>query len=255
MSTSRVGIRDLKNDLSRCVARARPRHGDPGTDRGAPVAASSRSGAPIAAGVIEAGVIEPRPRARANASRARASACAAAGPSMVTIVARSGGDRLLRHLRRGEAVIVEAESSEAARIWRDARRVVSSVLMYPESRAALKRARRERRLTAPAPACGHGVRRPLGAGRSGRRVDRPATRAGVLAHDHDLRGYDAVHLASAESIAWPDVVFVGADRDLCGRRSRAGARRGPPPSSVSPTAAAAACSELTVSVLILHRIG
>jgi predicted nucleic acid-binding protein len=113
-------------------------------------------------------------------------------------------------------VVTEPGSSEAQRIWRDARRVVSSVLMYPESRAALKKARRERRLTDVELQLAITEFEGLWA-----QVDRVAvstvlaTRAGVLAHDHDLRGYDAVHLAAAERIAWPDVVFVGADRDLC----------------------------------------
>jgi len=120
-------------------------------------------------------------------------------------------------------VVAEPGSSEAERIWRDARRVVSSVLIYPESRAALKRARRERRLTDTQLRLAITEFEGLWA-----RVDRVgvssvlATRAGVLAHDHDLRGYDAVHLASAESIAWPDVVFVGADRDLCDAARRLG---------------------------------
>ena len=120
-------------------------------------------------------------------------------------------------------VIAEPGSSEAERIWRDARRVVSSVLMYPESRAALTRARRERRLTDAQLQLAITEFEGLWA-----HFDRVgvstilATRAGVLAHDHDLRGYDAVHLASAEGIAWSDVVFVGADRDLCDAARRLG---------------------------------
>jgi predicted nucleic acid-binding protein len=41
-----------------------------------------------------------------------------------------------------------------------------------------------------------------------------AMRAGTLAEEFALRGYDAVHLASAEAIADPDAVLVTADRDL-----------------------------------------
>lgn len=120
-------------------------------------------------------------------------------------------------------VILEPGSSEANRIWLDAHRVVSSVLVYPESRAALKRARRARRLT--------DARLRLAIadfeGLWGH-VDRVsvstvlATRAGRLAHDHDLRGYDAVHLASAESITGPDLVLVAADRQLCDAAHRLG---------------------------------
>lgn len=39
-------------------------------------------------------------------------------------------------------------------------------------------------------------------------------RAGELAELHDLRGYDAVHLASAERIADLEVVMVAGDEDL-----------------------------------------
>ena len=41
-----------------------------------------------------------------------------------------------------------------------------------------------------------------------------ARRAGDLAEQHGLRGYDAVHLASAEAVADPDTVFVAADARL-----------------------------------------
>ncbi len=38
--------------------------------------------------------------------------------------------------------------------------------------------------------------------------------AGELAEDHRLRGYDAVHLASAVAVADAETVLVSADRDL-----------------------------------------
>jgi predicted nucleic acid-binding protein len=41
-----------------------------------------------------------------------------------------------------------------------------------------------------------------------------AERAGELADAFALRGYDAVHLASAEAIADPDTLLVTADHDL-----------------------------------------
>lgn len=41
-----------------------------------------------------------------------------------------------------------------------------------------------------------------------------ASRAGDLAEDFALRGYDAVHLASAEAIADEDAVLVTADTEL-----------------------------------------
>jgi predicted nucleic acid-binding protein len=46
-------------------------------------------------------------------------------------------------------------------------------------------------------------------------LDAPLARAaGELAQQHALRGYDAVHLASAIAIADPDLVMATWDRDL-----------------------------------------
>jgi uncharacterized protein len=116
-----------------------------------------------------------------------------------------------------------AGSAETARIWTSASRVVSSVLVYPEARAALKRARRARRLTNATLRLA-----VLGFERLWNRMERIvvssdlAMRAGALAHAHDLRGYDAMHLAAAETVAAPDTVFVAADGDLCTAAARLG---------------------------------
>jgi predicted nucleic acid-binding protein len=120
-------------------------------------------------------------------------------------------------------VIRERGSTEALEVWEAAGTAVSSVLMYPEARAALKKARRERRLTDAQ------LRLAVTAfGALWQQVDRVvvsaslATRAGVLAHEYDLRGYDSVHLASAEMVAEPRLVFVAADADLCAAAQRLG---------------------------------
>jgi predicted nucleic acid-binding protein len=113
-------------------------------------------------------------------------------------------------------VVFEAGSAEVGRIWDLASRSASSILLYPEGRAALTTARRDRRLSQAAlhvavedfESFWAGVERVL--------VSVPlATRAGALADEHGLRGYDAVHLASAETIAAEDIVFVAADGPLC----------------------------------------
>ena len=92
------------------------------------------------------------------------------------------------------------------------------MLLYPEARAALKRAARDRRLSAPhlryatsaferlwAQVAQIGVTTSL------------ARRAGTLADEQDLRGYDAVHLASAllwqEALSEP-VTLATFDRQL-----------------------------------------
>ncbi len=113
-------------------------------------------------------------------------------------------------------VVQEHGSERAGRLWQEASRVISTTLLYPEARAALKRARRERRL-------GDAELRLAVRGfeRLWSRIERMsvpvplAVRAGELAHTFDLRGYDAVHLAAAEALADGSLVLVCADRELC----------------------------------------
>jgi predicted nucleic acid-binding protein len=114
-------------------------------------------------------------------------------------------------------LVVQEEGSEhAERVWQEASTVVSNVLLYPEARAALKRARRDRRLRdAELRLAVRGVER-LWAQVERILVSVPlAVRAGELAHAFDLRGYDAVHLAAAETLAAAPVVLVCADGSLC----------------------------------------
>jgi predicted nucleic acid-binding protein len=54
-----------------------------------------------------------------------------------------------------------------------------------------------------------------------------ARRAGELAEQHGLRGYDAVHLASALSLA-TDATFVSWDPDLRRAAARSGCNTAPP---------------------------
>jgi predicted nucleic acid-binding protein len=94
---------------------------------------------------------------------------------------------------------VEEDGSEiAVRLWSSRRAAAVGVLAYPETRAALAAARRAGRLTAAAYRTAltefdalHATTLVVGID------DRLARRAGDLAAEHHLRGYDAVHLASA----------------------------------------------------------
>jgi uncharacterized protein len=90
----------------------------------------------------------------------------------------------------------------------------SSVLSHPEGRAALAAARHDRSLTQAA------HRRARGAYDALQRelvlvgVDEQLARhAGDLAELHALRGYDAVHLATALALS-PKTTVVTWDRDL-----------------------------------------
>ena len=113
-------------------------------------------------------------------------------------------------------LVEEPGSAVAGQLWDQADRVASVRLVYAEARAALAQAERLGRLT----------RRQLP------RVidqlddlyaqldridvdDALVRRAGQLAQDHALRGYDAVHLAALERIAADETVMVAGDDDLC----------------------------------------
>lgn len=110
-------------------------------------------------------------------------------------------------------LVEEAGSAIAEQLWDQADRVVSVRLVYAEARAALAQAERLGRLT----------RRQLPRlidqlddlyGQLDRIEvdDALVRRAGQLAQDHALRGYDAVHLAGLERIGDDQTVLVvGAD--------------------------------------------
>jgi uncharacterized protein len=99
--------------------------------------------------------------------------------------------------------------------WSSATRRVASVAAYAEVRAAVAAALRARRISRVRSNAGR-----RGLDRLWEEVDEVdltitlARRAGELAEEHALRGYDAVHLASAEAIADDETVFVAADARL-----------------------------------------
>ena len=118
-------------------------------------------------------------------------------------------------------LIIDEPSSEfAERFWDQATRVVSSRLLYPEARAAIARARRMNRITTTTSRLAVSALDELLAQVDIIELDLVLSRrAGELAELHDLRGYDAVHLASAERVADREVVVVAGDVDL-GRAAR-----------------------------------
>lgn len=125
--------------------------------------------------------------------------------------------------------VVEDGSDLAGELWETRQRAASSILSYPEGRAALAAARRAGRLSPSAHSRAredfestHGELLVIG-------IDAALARhAGELAEGLGLRGYDAVHLASAFAFG-ADVVLVTWDRDL----RRAAIRLG---SAVAPAA-------------------
>lgn len=120
-------------------------------------------------------------------------------------------------------VLVEQGSELAAELWTGSPRAASSILAYPEGRAALAAARRNGRLES---------------GLYGRALEkfekmfeqllaievdeRLAGSAGERAASFGLRGADAVHLATALDLSDEEVIFVTWDQDLAGAAASAG---------------------------------
>jgi len=120
-------------------------------------------------------------------------------------------------------VIAEPDSAIADQLWDAADTVVASRLIYPEARAALAAARRAERLAT------RSLRRAVSdldlfcAELTVIELDGSlASLAGDLAERHALRGYDAVHLASAVSVGDPELVVVSWDRALAASAATAG---------------------------------
>ena len=112
-------------------------------------------------------------------------------------------------------VIDEPSSTVAARLWDEADRVVSSRLVYAEGRAALAMARRLDRIDE------RELREAVDDFESLHdqldviEVTEGLVReAGGLAEQMNLRGYDAVHLASARLVDDAEMVLAAGDHTL-----------------------------------------
>jgi predicted nucleic acid-binding protein len=113
-------------------------------------------------------------------------------------------------------IIVEENTSVAAsRLWIDADRVISSRLLYAETRAALAMANRLGRLdNKQLRDAVHQVEDLINDVDKVEVTDGLVRRAGALTQTLHLRGYDAVHLASAELVRQDDLVVATNDRAL-----------------------------------------
>jgi predicted nucleic acid-binding protein len=98
---------------------------------------------------------------------------------------------------------------------------VSSITLYPETRAALSLARRLGRL-APYRAALASFEALFGDLSIIHLDEQLARAAGALAETYALRGYDAVHLASALASTQPEDVFVTWDAELAAAAHVAG---------------------------------
>lgn len=113
-------------------------------------------------------------------------------------------------------LVEEAGSQRAELLWNESERVVGTRLAYAEARAALALAKRIDRITASSLRAAVNGLEHLYAGMSIVEISEDIVhRAGTLAESYALRGYDAVHLAAAETLADEDVVLVAGDERLC----------------------------------------
>ena len=119
--------------------------------------------------------------------------------------------------------LAESGNQIVSHVWEGADGLVTSAATYPEARAALAAAAREGRIT----------RRllPLSVAELDRRFSsidvielrRPlASVAGSLAERYALRGYDAVHLASALAVDGGRTIMLTWDRELARAAGAAG---------------------------------
>jgi uncharacterized protein len=101
-----------------------------------------------------------------------------------------------------------------AELWGTRLRAASSILGYPEGRAALAAARRGRRLSATGYDRAREEFESLQSELMLVGIDgQLARQAGELAEEFELRGYDAVHLASTLALG-ADTTLVSWDEDL-----------------------------------------
>lgn len=112
-------------------------------------------------------------------------------------------------------LIDEASSLQCEGAWNDADEIATSTLAFVEVHTVLAQARRSRRLT---PAAHEGALESFE--RLWEEItpitpsDEIIRSAALLGTIHALRGYDAVHCATALAAASDDYVAVSGDRDL-----------------------------------------
>jgi predicted nucleic acid-binding protein len=120
-------------------------------------------------------------------------------------------------------VVVEDGSELASELWGSAFPAASSILSYPEGRAALAAARRLDRLGADEHSQALADFEALYGDLATVGIDRElAVRAGEYAEELGLRGYDSVHLATALELGDDEIVIVTWDRDLARATERVG---------------------------------
>lgn len=132
-------------------------------------------------------------------------------------------------------VVEEPGSDLAARLWDAADVRITSLVTYAEARAALAAARRDRRTTAGASAAAAVQLEARWSECTKVGVSEPLVHdAGNLADAERLRGYDAVHLASALRADARDLIVATWDTALGDAATRMGLTVAPAAVPVRP---------------------
>jgi len=122
-------------------------------------------------------------------------------------------------------LVAEPTSEVCKRLWEDADAVATSRLLYVEACAAVAQALRMGRLTDPEHRSAVRLLDELWDAFEVVEADEFTTkRAARIARVFELRGYDAMHCASAEQFADDDFVVASGDRrllEVCARLSLA----------------------------------
>lgn len=114
-------------------------------------------------------------------------------------------------------LVAEPGTESCLAVWQQAEYVTSSRLLIAETAAALAQARRMQRLTAEQLSDCLTRADGLFSHINFVEVTAPVVDAArVLAVRHDLRGYDAVHLASSLLVGGADTAAASGDRRLLG---------------------------------------
>jgi len=112
-------------------------------------------------------------------------------------------------------LIAEPSSAFCRRLWDEAEAVLTSRLLYVETAASLAQGLRMRRLTEPEHRSALHLHDRLWREFDIIEADEVVVnRAAALAYRFALRGYDAVHSASAEQVGEDDLVVASGDRKL-----------------------------------------
>lgn len=120
-------------------------------------------------------------------------------------------------------IVQEPGTAACHELWELADDVVSGRLLYVETAAALAKAHRLRRLTTRQHTFALASLDELWAAMDVVEIDADlVSRAATVAFEQGLRGYDAVHCASAERVADPELVVAAGDKRLLAAMSAIG---------------------------------